>query len=349
MQSLNKNLIFTFYLLLAPLLVFGTSEYLNGNSNIPIYIETTTSNIGVGSSTPWGVLSVHNNCTAAPCFVVAQDTGNETGLTVFATTSLQGFGNGWRIGVATTTRGEAGLLDTLFVDGIINSSHRHVRCDTPNVIAATVSADLLGACGDFSFNEEVDGDMVMDNIGQPFGRLQAGSSVAINDGASLMVTGFAAASSSPTFEASIKLIPNTSAPLAVVGFATTTDFVKTVSYARAALQNGTQYPLFGAYFLASSSLTNNWFAVVSNGAGLQTIVDTGIAASSTTKDEYQTLRIEMTPTNARFYINGKQVKNITTNIPSHTLTPRVTVSVPNAAGTARALDVNYIRAWAYSP
>lgn len=69
-------------------------------------------------------------------------------------------------------------------------------------------------------------------------------------------------------------------------------------------------------FRLSASTDTTWKAICAN-SGTQTIVDTGIAPSTTASMVFEiTFTPVLAPTQANFFINGTQVATITTNLPS---------------------------------
>jgi hypothetical protein len=107
-----------------------------------------------------------------------------------------------------------------------------------------------------------------------------------------------------------------------------------------------------------ASTTNaNWFALVRNGGNRTTPVDTGFASTTnvTGLSAARRMRVEVTPSEARFLINGNVVARITTNIPSADLAPHMSIANAIKSGGLRMtpnvakLGLSQIRVWVDDP
>ena len=97
----------------------------------------------------------------------------------------------------------------------------------------------------------------------------------------------------------------------------------------------------GAYFEYNRATTGaNWQAKTVNGAGSSTTVDTGVAASTS----WVKLKVVVnTSGHAIFYINGTQVADISTNIPSTSYPVNLALGIKKTGGsTARNGYIDYV-------
>jgi hypothetical protein len=103
------------------------------------------------------------------------------------------------------------------------------------------------------------------------------------------------------------------------------------------LDSGTAEPTDGAYFRYSHSINGGEWQCVTRAAGVETVEDSNIAAST----DWVTLEIEVHPTldpnlsgtRVRFFINGALVATNTTNIPSGANLTGLGASIVKSAGT----------------
>jgi hypothetical protein len=290
-------------------------------------------NTGVGTSTPLANLSIFKayGDTNSLVFSIASSTNsvggtNNTLFSVSATTT--GALDYVRVAIGTSTGwGSAGVLDQLTVAGRMYSTWRQDGCDLMNSSLA-VTTSVNNYCGGFGLISN-DGGVAVETVANnnnafyPSVALQVGRAAtdAANEGSRIARNvPFVAASSSPVVEVWLQHAPlgahASTSPFIMVGFNNQT----------ATNLMGTEATL-GAWFQASTTLAN-WQAIVRNGTTRQ-VIDTGIASSTnaagtatpTATSTLQKMRVELTPTHARFLINGNVVATSSISMPSANLTP----------------------------
>ncbi len=318
---------------------------------------SSNGNVGIGTTSPWAKLSVIASTTTdySPAFVIATtsnwNAGGQSPLIIaFATTT--GALDFTRVAIGTsTTWGNAGVLDQLTVAGRIYSTWRNFSCDFSQVITTLTGANerVCGPFGFFASDGQITGNTAASN-NQGYMILQSGRTTtdAAGEGARLAIPfTFVAASSSPVIETWMQNVANSTSTLIMAGF----DNQSNIS-----ANMGTE-PTAGAYFVASST-SQFWTAVVRNGTS-RFAVTTTVASSTLVNgtSSIQKLRVELTPSNARFIINGSVVAVITSSnisMPTVDLTPMVQMGhAVNIAGVAAVLRnrilVNTIRFWMDDP
>lgn len=297
-------------------------------TNEALVISTSTLNIGLGTSTPWGALSIVQDASG-PEFVIATSSntshpGQDVLFFVDATTT--GKLDYARVAIGTTSPwGSSGLRDQFTVDGRIYTTWRTISCDFPgSSFVSAPTADTVGACGGFSFDFDADGTGVITNhLYPPAFQLRAGSTNAtVGDGSAFRTSYvLGSATTSPVFEAWVRPSmggTSTSTPIFMVG----------LNNDAFGSDLGNSLPSQGAYFVATSS--PNWKVVTRSATNVETMTDTGIATSST---EFRKFRVELTDTEAVFLNNGNVITRHTTNIPTANLAPIVRVGVIANGGT----------------
>lgn len=297
-------------------------------TNEALVISTSTLNIGLGTSTPWGALSIVQDASG-PEFVIATSSnpshpGQDVLFFVDATTT--GKLDYARVAIGTTSPwGSSGLRDQFTVDGRIYTTWRTIQCDFPgSSFVSAPTADTVGACNGFSFDFDADGTGVITNhLYPPAFQLRAGSTNAtVGDGSAFRTSYvLGSATTSPVFEAWVRPsmgATSTSTPIFMVG----------LNNDAFGSDLGNSLPSQGAYFVATSS--PNWKVVTRSATNVETMTDTGIATSST---EFRKFRVELTDTEAVFLNNGNVITRHTTNIPTANLAPIVRVGVIANGGT----------------
>ncbi len=319
--------------------------------------------LGIGSTTPWALLSVASSTPSykQPLFAVATSSDMWGQLFLISATSTSlisntlGSDSGVRIGIGTSTQyGYPGTLDQLVVPRINTADWSYLACETPTIVA-TISANAANICGSFGFllnavNSDTGTWTRVSPAGGGYvhGRLTLG----IAAGGGVWLT--------PTVTVPQAITPGTTTPVVEViaristPLATTTAW--TIGFSNAANGGGVSRqlePSSGCYFEASSTLAN-WQAICKNN-GTATIVDTLIASSTsfTAAGQFYRFRIEMDANAANFYIQATtslaKVASITTNLPtSATTNPDVEITMfenTNSANQAKTFDIASIRYW----
>lgn len=340
--------------------------FVVGSSLGTKFVIDNQGDIGIGTSTPYGILSIAATDYTGnkPLFAISTSTGAFGDiLTVYGTStticsSIVGCESGARFSVGTTTLGNYGVLDQLYVDGRINSSWRNVTCDLFNSTSATVAqlaADTANVCpqGGLWFIE--DGAAVYDPVamtgvnGELYARLRtgtAGTATAAGDGAGITtvpIPFLSAGTSTPVMEVVARkaVINNASSSLAIIGFA---------QYSGVSADYATM-PTNGCYFEASSTAAN-WWLVSAQGAANKTYTDTGVASSSVTTGtgKFYKFRIQVSTSECTGYIYRHGFDTImrtnTTNLPTTIiLAPFVTTATVGTAGLSKELHVSSFRVW----
>lgn len=299
-------------------------------------VNAASSLFGVGSTTPWGALSVQS--TVDPIVVIATSSGATAILSVTSTST--GALDHARIGIGVNTAsGSGGIRDQLTVAGRIYSTWRYLSCDFfgADMIGLNIVADTAHVCGPLAFDEDSDGQLNNTADGNPgFTTIKGGAATPSAGEGSAIRTWytFVAATSSPTTEVMLRIsnFRATTTKLYMIGF---TDI--------AGGGDTATLPSNGIFFAASS--TNNWIAVVRSGNN-ETRQDTGVATSTTA---FQKLRIEVTPATVYFLIDGDVVAQISTNIPAVNMALAVSAAITTGGSSSAALDIASIRLWIDDP
>ena len=300
--------------------------------------DNTNKRLGIGTSTPWGALSIANNPSGnLPILTIAttsiiSDYGSL--FSVFATTS--GPMDYARVAIGTTTLGSGGLRDQLVVAGRIYSTWRYVDCDIPGLgVETIVIADRGSICGDLAFDVDADGAAAPQSTYPPALRLRAGvTSITSGDGAYLR-SGSRPMEDiyNPIMEAKVSVPsdPGSVNTLYMVGL-----WDKNMN---SDLNSSTKFVAFQA------TSTNTWIAVSqSGGTCCDIFANTGIATSS-----IATLRLELHGTTAVFLANNKVVAQGTTILSANNLGPIVGSNMTAADGNIREIDVHQVRVWLDDP
>lgn len=345
-RSVNGNL----YLATSSPSTFATSS-------IPLLTITSNGNVGIGTSTPWGNLSIlaTNPVYISPLFSISTSSSIYGRiLNIFATTTTLVNVNpnaitdsGTRVSIGDyANNGFGNSLDQLTVDGRINNTGwLTASCDIVG-LAATYSTPAGGfTCGGFYFGRDTSGSIgaPATNLGVPSLRISAAAG---NGGAGMFLGSTNAyigiGSSTPVMQVNIKPFQQNSATTSAIYIGMT----NTVS-------SGTTYevaPTNGCYFVASSTRAN-WAAVCGT-ASVYTVIDTGVASSTsvTGASGFRKMRIETSATIVRFYIQNDQsssllkVAEISTNIPTTGLSLGVYYAQTTATGSS-GIEFYGLRAW----
>lgn len=326
--------------------------------------------VGIGSSTPWGVLSIIDPVGGAfqPGVVTATSTVDLPFFGWTASTSEYA-GSAVRIlaGNPSAYMSSGDSFDQLTLNGRVNTADwKQLECaDDPSSKTAQITSDITGSvmsttlgkpCGDFSYIEDTNGvaDQVV-TTGSGYIRLRPGTAGTINaagDGMGLAgTTAFLrVATNTPVFLATARMgaVQNASTSIYMLGFSAATGV--SADYATDA-QNG-------CFFVASSTKAN-WQAVSRNTTA--TIIDTGVASSTVTTGDsaWRQFRVDMiggpTPY-CVFRIKqsasaswGPPVATISTNIPTGVSLNPITSVGKVSAGISPELHINRIRVWYNDP
>lgn len=320
-------------------------------------------NVGIGTTSPWGVLSVAQAVYdyVKPLFAVSTSSDPFGRIfSIFATSSSLATTNpsanndsGARVSVGDTGYfGTTGSVDQLNVNGRINTND-WVEFNCPGYTyagAAGLSTAVNSVCGDWSSGVDSSVSITTFTTNNPVNlEINTGT---VNGGVGLFNqkgnptnNGIRPASTTPILETSIRT-QNIGASARNLG--TSTAYVGFTNLAN----DATSYEAspVGCFFTASTTEAN-WKAVCRDGGGIYTIVDTTIP--STTKG-YTLMRLEWDNVGARFYMRVpggvmQKVAVITTNIPtgaSGRMMPGIYISRVTS-GIASDLGINYAHLWLY--
>ena len=339
----------------------GNTEIRGGSfkSLVSGVLNYFTAKLGVGSTTPWGMLSVVQD-DSSPEFVVATSTGQRPLFYVNATTTGALAGNwGARIGVGLSNLGEVAngvlgaheLIDNFTIDSPINTmSWTCSELSSAGHTSLSADGSVTSSNGSWTFNE--DANMALDFNGSNF-ELRGGA-VSLNDGAqlALQMSGTSdwltfSASSTPTFEGISQINSLATGTNHYLGF-------NTIDGNSTSLETP---PTVGCNFIATTT-QSNWRAVCQTSASAMTSVDTGI---STTTDRAFYWKIKASEQVVQFYMGDRvtplaMVARITTNVPAVTtlLSPQLLIGYVTSTDTLntqrREIKSSYIRAcWRNNP
>ena len=331
---------------------------------------TANGRVGIGSSTPWGTLSIIDSISGSyfPGVITATSTADLPYFGWTASTSEYA-GSAVRIlaGNPSAYMSSADSLDQLLLNGRINTGDwKQLECASDfNSKTAQITGDITGSvmsttlgkpCGDFSYIEDANGvaDFVV-TTGSGYIRLRpgaTGATVVAGDGFGLAgTTAFLRhATNTPVYLATVRpgAVQNASTSIYMLGFSAATGV--SANYATDAQD--------GCFFVASSTKAN-WQAVCRSTTA--TIVDTGVASSTVTTGDsaWRQFRIDMiggpTPY-AVFRIKqsasaswGPPVATIATTMPTAVSLNPITSVGKVSAGLSPELHVNRIRVWYNDP
>lgn len=309
---------------------YNNGGFFGGATNLTY--EDTTNNVGIGTTSPWGLFSINASDFTKPIFAIATSSGGiySSILSAFSTTtlmkhtsSLANFINdiGGRIGIFTNNyQGFGGLLDHLTVNGRIRQQGwSQLACEQANAAVGPVSADTANICGGAVFAEDGTATMTAitpTNSGYTYSQL---ATTLGNDGTGVWLGGspsggwLIAATSTPVMEvtARINTVQNATTSNFFIGFTN-------VIYSGTAIET---LPTAGCAFMASSTGAN-WKAVCRTALATGTYQDTGVASSTvlTGTGAFRKFRIEMDATTARFYIQEPGGNLVLRNTITHSLT-----------------------------
>jgi len=348
----------------------GTLFAVASSTNAQLFNIDHRGYVGIGSSTPWGVLSIIDP--------IGGSLFNPGVITATSTVDLPFFG--WTASTSAAAGSEIRILagnpsaymshgdsfDQLLINGRVNTGDwKQLECASDfNSKTAQITSDITGSvmsvalgkpCGDFSYIEDANGvaDQVV-TTGSGYVRLRpgaTGATVVAGDGIGLAgTTAFLRhATNTPVMEATLRkgASQNASTSITMVGFSAATGV--SANYATDAQD--------GCMFVAST--TGNWKAVCR--ATTATIVDTGVASSSVTTGDgvFMKFRVELHNLNGTNYAvfrilqsktaSWQTVATINTNIPSGiSLNPIVSIGKVSA-GLSPELHVGRIRVWYNDP
>ncbi|MDO8499100.1 MAG: hypothetical protein Q7S66_00365 [bacterium] len=280
----------------------------------------------------------------------ANTNGNNPLLVITATTT--GDLDYARVGIGTSTYwGQTGLRDQLTVAGRIYSTWREFRCDhmTAGLTGLLTIVDTNLGCGGYMYDRISDSAFTPLTQYPPATRLEAGltTSALTTEGAAVrMFDSFAPATTSPVFEAMIRL-PSTSQ--------TATQTVWAVGLRKAdALGTAFDKDDEGVFFTVSSTGAN-WVTNVNDqsvGAAGKRQTNLGDAyASSTGSNLWHRMRIEVTSSTATFLIDGVVVAVHSQGIPSSNMSPYIGIGFLANTGQINInhIDISYMRLWVDDP
>ena len=383
--------IFSFLLIATPVLAANitvptapTSGYVLYSTASGAYTPTLYSSLsassggnifGIGSSTPWSVLSIASSTFnyLTPLLTVSTSSdffGQIFNIHATSSTLIMKSGasasnpnlqpeNGARVsigrpGYTGQAPGSFSVLDQLQVDGRINEGSWHsFKCypwmTNYALLSTQTATDGSTACGDFSWEEDNVATLLMNaESGGRYGRLSF--SAGAEDG-SMLYTGYQVtpqldiASTTPVMEAVARIgsPANASSSNFFIGFTDISPLSTTMHLGAGA----------GCFFNASTTQAN-WWATCSTGTATTT-VNTGIASSTsvTATGDFYLFRLEISGTYARFYIGStalttRLVATVSSNLPTGStqlLSPQLLVTRAQGATSPATLDFASVRLW----
>lgn len=281
-------------------------------SNVPTFNIQDNGKVGIGTTSPWGLLSVasstyNTGLEKYPIFSIATSSDNFGQiLNVFATTSVANASSTFSLGyVENGARVVIGKIygfikDQLHVNGRISSSWRNEACDR-FVPIVQISVDANSAVCNFGFDEGSTATVSAFNDLEGGGAmLELNSAAANNDYARIGVSdGF-----------SSDFVASTTPIIDFVGYVGSTTIASTSAFIVGFPDTiTTAAPINGCFFMATTSQT--WWAMCVKGGTATTSVNTGISTSSVAR-----LRLEITTGGAKFYGSSNVTSglNLITNI-----------------------------------
>jgi hypothetical protein len=253
------------------------------------------------------------------------------------------------------------------IDGYTNSGEWiEESCTSPAAETTQITADVLRGCNRYSYLEDAAGviEFVAPNTGttSSYFRLKPGATgvtTAAGDGMGIGWAGvglplLSIHKNSPVMEWTMRQSATANATSTLVFGGITNALGVTANFAAE--------PSHGFYVIATST-TPNWQLACNPATGGTTYVDTGIASSTTTVDAANPF------THFRLEISGPASSSITAILKARTVTNQnmtqvgsCTISIGNSsnggpivaigkstAGSASALDVNFIKFWYKQP
>lgn len=337
----------------------------------------STGNMGIGTTSPWGLLSVASSTWGTiaagsnkPLFSVSTSTDSFGQLfNIFATSSaLTGSAIGVESGVRTwigslvsSITNWAGPLDQLSVVGRINTpGFKYSPCELfggGTAVNGGLIADTSNACGAVAFAEDNDASSAFPSVsgtGEIYANIQINGSVG-NNGGGYFYSNFGGgtnwmyfASSTPVFETAARINSPQNEGSSTLNYLGFTNIAVTSSGMEVE-------PTAGCYFVASSTLAD-WQAQCRTSNANTTTVDTQVASTSSlgSTGRFYFFRIEAQTGLSSFYMSTSsdpkalvKVASITTNIPDTiALTPSSYLSVKaGGVGSGPRLDIMLLHLW----
>ena len=281
----------------------GTVEVGTGATNISLNgpaLSYFTNGLGVGSTTPWAGLSVATSSTnsiVGNLVASFATSSNATAFLNFTATSTEAATTspfaGFRLNTGSSTPFNYGTLDQVNILGRINQYgwlQSFYDAITLNAADTQEIADGGPAGVPWKFMEDNIGSFLpVNSLGSRYVTLRTWATTT-NNGAGLFFTptaSLSSASNTPIYESRVRIDPITATNTIAhyVGFTSTSPVGTTFE----------TVPTTGCYFTASSTRPN-WYFVGRSNSGAQTIMDTGIASSTsvTARGSFHLLRIELT-------------------------------------------------------
>lgn len=301
----------------------------NSTSSAEIQLNSNTLSIGIGTSTPWGMLSIASTTyqSLLPLFTISTSSDSFGKIFNVSATSTVHYPNAnisSPNGARVTVGGFEGL-DTLNVEGTIGTpGWIQVLCAYYG--GASLSSDTTATCTNgqrTDFKEDGVATLLgVTSNGVTYTRLNTAGA---NDGAGIFIEGYLPlnatavlhiASSTPKMEVSARTFNSGGAGLTVIGFSNLNTVGSTFE----------TEPTEGCYFIASTTLPT-WLATCGTSATAKTIQDTQVATSTDiggSTPRTMRFRVETSASLVQFYIKTsestgwKLVGRITENIPSTT-------------------------------
>lgn len=335
-------------------IIFGTG--LTATSSSASVIPALTGKIGIGTSSPWGVLSVASPAYdySVPMFEVATSsdtfgqlfsiystsssiTSNASSLTAFPNIVDQGV----RVVIGAFENLFGMTLDQFNINGRINTGEWFENdCIGGGGIFNQVS-DLNGACGSFQYQIDTSGTA---SLGQ-FDALNITVPVTASVGAGLFYESAQIRVATATPIAQFAITSGINSGSTAIGTSTVY-----AGFTNLAI-TGTTFetpPSTGCY-IAASSTQADWMAVCVAG-GNMTVVDSNIPSTTSQWTEF---RIEMNNAQANFYVrtpttrlNKFAVINGSAYPAANQLGFGIYITTDTSAHTGTsAVGINYIRLW----
>ena len=246
-----------------------------------------TSRLGIGTTTPFGVVSIQGGTWDNPAFVVASTSGNDSGMLSILSTTTNLSANRFnqstnRIAIGNYLNGAGTYVPPMF--NLTNyGTYRQegwATSDCPGVGFANVALSADGVftpCPDFGFYEDntavTAAGAALTNGGYYF---TVGNVTTANDGFAI------------NFGAAAWVKPATNTPIIDVSFApngaaTSTRYYIGFSNTNPGGSTFETHPTIGCYLVASSTQAN-WILESRTSASAVTTLDTGIASTTVTNN-----------------------------------------------------------------